>query len=527
MTIQFQQVYDFISTSPMFSQLDDGERRRLVKEFDALSLSKGQTLFHQNEEADAFFLVLEGKLVLTRKKNRRIVSEVVLQAGDTVGEEAFIHNDIYGSSASAASDVILLRIKKERLPGLIDQYPRLASTRNLLSGTNVLGRLINLDWLNRDERVILLNRKHPFFVLTRILIPSLVIVIGLVFLVLSLQGTITLPQAAVIAIAVIMVTALLWVFWVILDWANDYYILTTKRLVRVDRTAAVFDRREEVPLGNIMSVEVDTTPLGKMFAFADITSRTYNAPVIWHGISNPDLAAALIKLWVERAKNIHAELEIGDMQAALDRQLGVPESPGGDEPQGVIRSDVSGGPDSRPITFRKHWVILFRKTWFPFTLTITGSFALLGGFSKWLPGLHNNATTWLFGMSVMVCFIWYVYQFIDWSNDTYQLTSDQIMDIKRSPLGREDRKTAPLENILSINYRRRGLLGLLLNYGTVTVQVGTESLVFDYVRDPSGVQREIFRRIADRQAALSQANLDSERDRMSQWIAAYHRRVND
>ena len=84
-----------------------------------------------------------------------------------------------------------------------------------------------------------------------------------------------------------------------------------------------------------------------------------------------------------------------------------------------------------------------------------------------------------------------------------------------------------LENILSINYRRRGLLGVLLNYGTVNIQVGTESLIFDYVRDPSSVQREIFRRMAERQAALRQANIDSERDRMSQWITAYHRRIND
>jgi hypothetical protein len=90
-----------------------------------------------------------------------------------------------------------------------------------------------------------------------------------------------------------------------------------------------------------------------------------------------------------------------------------------------------------------------------------------------------------------------------------------------------DRKTAPLENILSINYRRRGLIGLLLNYGAVTIQVGAESLIFDFVRDPSGVQREIFRRIADRQTALRQANLEAERERMSQWIAAYHRRVKE
>ncbi len=110
---------------------------------------------------------------------------------------------------------------------------------------------------------------------------------------------------------------------------------------------------------------------------------------------------------------------------------------------------------------------------------------------------------WLLGVMTVGFFIWYLYQFMDWNNDIYQVTSEQVMDVKRTPLGREDRKTAMLENILSINYRRRGLIGVLLNYGTVNIQVGTESLIFDYVRDPSSVQREIFRRMAERQAALA------------------------
>jgi uncharacterized membrane protein YdbT with pleckstrin-like domain len=326
--------------------------------------------------------------------------------------------------------------------------------------------------------------------------------------------------------AVAVASALIWIFWISLDWSNDYYILTSKRLVRVDRSLAVFDRRDEIPLGNIMSVDIDTNPLGKMFGFADITSRTYNVPVIWHGISNPDMVAALIQSCAERAKSTVVELEMSAMQAALDRQLGETGEQADMQPFGE-QTTPAHGMRAHIVTFRKHWVILLRKTWFPFTFGAAGIFLLLGGYSKWLPAPLNETTIWLIGIAVLLFFTWYLYLFLDWRNDIYQITPDQIVDVKRTPLGREDRKTAPLENILSINYRKRGLLGLLLNYGTVNIQVGTESLIFDYVRDPSGVQREIFRCIADRQTALRQANLDAERDRMSQWIAAYHRRVNE
>ncbi len=165
---------------------------------------------------------------------------------------------------------------------------------------------------------------------------------------------------------------LLWIFWVGLDWANDYYILTTHRLVRTDRTAGLFDRRDEVPLGNIMAVEMSTTALGTMFGFANITSRTYNVPVVWHGIANPALAVSLIESYVERGKVSHAGLEMDAMQAALDRQIDGIDREASNSP--IIATD--GTP---PRTFRKHWIILLRKTWCPFTLGTAALFIFMSG----------------------------------------------------------------------------------------------------------------------------------------------------
>ncbi|MBN2258489.1 MAG: cyclic nucleotide-binding domain-containing protein [Anaerolineaceae bacterium] len=521
MAIAFQQVFDFISDSPFFSQLDEDERKRLVKDFDLISVKTGQVLFTQQESACAFYLLLEGNITLTRQKNRRIVSEVDLQKGDPVGEESLLRGDYYRTTAMAGGESVLLRIRGDRLRDLIDQYPRLADSRSVLAGTQKLIRLTNLDWLGRDERVVMLNRKHTFFLFIRMLIPALLVFIGLILLLLNLQeGTFTFSRTVVVGLSVGIAAALLWIFWVVLDWANDYFILTSRRMVRVDRTAGVFDQREEIPLTNIMAVEMGTTVLGKMFDFGDITSRTYNTPVVWHGIPSPDLAARLIELMVKRTKTSNDELEMSAMQSALDRQLN------GVDLQ-TSEADRSNGNGAETVTFRKHWIILLHKTWLPFTFGAACIYILLGGLSSRLSAPLSDPLKWVTGMSVMVFVIWYLYQLIDWGNDIYQITSDQVLDVKRTPLGREDRKSAMLESILSINYRRRGLLGVLLNYGVVNIQVGAESLIFDYVRDPSGVQREIYRHIAERQAALRQVNIESERDRMAQWIAAYHRRINE
>ena len=207
MSVSFQQAFDFLSASPFFSRLDEGERRRLVREFDLISLTSGQVLYHQREPAGAVYFVLEGRLILKHMKNRREVSEVLLQSGDPVGEEAFTRGETYQGSVTADSDAILLRIRGDRLAGLIDQYPRLAGSRNLLSNTAQLGRMVNLDWLNRDERVVLLTRRHPFFFIARAFSPALIALIGTILLILNLRGITDFPQPALIGIAILVADA--------------------------------------------------------------------------------------------------------------------------------------------------------------------------------------------------------------------------------------------------------------------------------------------------------------------------------
>jgi hypothetical protein len=87
------------------------------------------------------------------------------------------------------------------------------------------------------------------------------------------------------------------------------------------------------------------------------------------------------------------------------------------------------------------------------------------------------------------------------------------------------RKVAPLDNILGTEVDRKGLLGLLLNYGDVIANVGTTQFVFQGIYNPSGVQLDIVRS----QEALFQRKKLAEKDRrrgeMVEWIDAYHREI--
>ena len=119
--------------------------------------------------------------------------------------------------------------------------------------------------------------------------------------------------------------------------------------------------------------------------------------------------------------------------------------------------------------------------------------------------------------------IWLIYQVIDWSNDKFEVTNEQIIDIDRKPLGTESRNAAQLESILGTNYERRGLLGNIFNFGTVHITVGGSKLAFEDVIDPATVQSDIDRRRMARKAKQDEAKVAGERERMADWLATYHR----
>jgi hypothetical protein len=119
--------------------------------------------------------------------------------------------------------------------------------------------------------------------------------------------------------------------------------------------------------------------------------------------------------------------------------------------------------------------------------------------------------------------LWWIYQYIDWSNDIFQVTPDQIMDIDKTPLGQVTSDIATLDNILSIESRRNGILELLFNYGTVFITIGGgKEMHFENVYNPSAVQEDIERRRLEKLARKEQENIKAERERVADWFAAYY-----
>jgi hypothetical protein len=184
------------------------------------------------------------------------------------------------------------------------------------------------------------------------------------------------------------------------------------------------------------------------------------------------------------------------------------------------------------ITYRKYWPTLFGKIWLPTVLIIV---VLLGmGFiiSVFTAGqiTAQLAETILLLFMAFILFVlipWWIYRYVDWRNDIYQVTDKHIIDIERKPLGTEVKKAAPVENILSLEHERVGLFGYLLNYGLVTINVGETQFVFRNVHEPARIQQDIFNRIYALRREKEQIDASKQRKRFVDVLEVYHQNTED
>jgi hypothetical protein len=184
------------------------------------------------------------------------------------------------------------------------------------------------------------------------------------------------------------------------------------------------------------------------------------------------------------------------------------------------------------ITYRKHLYVLFTMTWFPAACclaSVVGTglvyyWSVIGQVDLLKPGLIL-----LIGICMAVtAFLWWLYKFVDWTNDIYRVTSEKIIDSERKPLGDEITKSAPLENIIGLDYERLGFLGVVLNFGNVIINIGTDNkFIFYGIHNPARAQRDIFNYMYERQRKKRQTDTLQEQERVSNYIAAYHRQAED
>jgi hypothetical protein len=542
----------FLKKIHLFHGLEEDEYAAIAEELDEVAVPKGAVVFKQDIKADSFYLIYAGSVRVVRRKNKKEIQLARLVREDYFGEMALVEKRRRSATVTALADTVLLVLSRQDFEKLYKQKPDLKLNLEVAIRSRQLARSLLFKWLRPDEVVYFLARKHPVILYQSLGLPiaAFVVPLGLFY------GYFAIAPLFVVGLAawVSLLAVIGWIAWTAVDWGNDYYIVTNQRVVWLEKVVGIYDSRQESPLSTVLSVGIEANPLGRVLDYGNVIVRTFVGKIPFSHVNHPHQAGRMIEEYWQRTREAAVGLEKEAMKDAIRKRLGipiptrpktdnVPEPPPPPKDSKLLRLLGANTLKLRyesgdTVTYRKHWVMLLMQAWMP----VLGMLAVIGLFFQRLyqlvrmpdkafisfnGGFHVDGWAGALLILLFVLFLWFVYEVLDWSNDQFQVTPEQIIDLDKKPFGTETRNAAQLENILGTEYRRIGLLGNIFNYGTVFITVGGTKLAFEDVLDPAAVQSDINRRRAARADKKKQAEVTAERERMAEWLATYHKSAQE
>lgn len=492
----------------------------LADRAEVVFFKRADVIYHEGAAAKYLYVVFEGQVEVIKEIGHSIQRKNVLRAGDLFGEDVLSEKNNRRTAARAMEDTLLIRIALPVLTRFIQQNSDLRKYFQFLSDTyaNLLTRQQNFDLEN--ETVYFVGQPHKIFLITRACFFFFVAILAASTMQYLASANILSSNFTFWALLTIFATYFIWLAWSIIEWLNHVFVFTNRRVINFDRKLFLYESREETPLDAVVSFTSQANILGRQYGFGDLAIKTFTGILELRNLPQIASAQKLLEHLTERAHEDHYLEEKQDFENLLRNRRGLnvgqPVEENSDER--TIGRDRFGG---KTIVYHTHWLFLLRKTILPF-LMVSGSILTTILLSTNFPTAMQNAIArGLVSILIAAVAGWWIYQFIDWRNDQYIITPEQIIDVYRHPLGMEDKRTAPLESIQSIRYQRQGLIGIIFDIGTVYIKVGNEDFTFNNIPHPLKVQQTLFCYLEQANLIEKQANLLEQRRQMAEWMDTY------
>jgi CRP-like cAMP-binding protein/uncharacterized membrane protein YdbT with pleckstrin-like domain len=552
MDISPHEIIKLLRREYLFQNLSDEQLVWIASQFTPEEYERDQEVYIQETSPDAFYMVFTGRVrkIHVRGGQTRLLN--VLGRGEFFGEYSLLYDQPHWVTVRTVEKSILLRMPRSNFEQMLQAYPDLREILIATAQSRKLARSIRFEWVGADETVQFICRKHDIFLYAGLILPVMLGLIAIPLLAFGLAPFSRFASWSILASLFLIAVAIIWALWNILDWANDYYLVTNRRVVWVEKLIGLYESRREAPLDTILAVNVTSSQIGRWFGYGSVSVRTFTGGIVMERASAPYRFAAFVEGFKRRSMELSKEEEAKAMEIALEQALTrqaveeqppLPEVPAQPPPppqaaqperqritfQEIMRNILKVRyQQGSVITYRKHWFILARKAWIPLLgliVVFAASLLLISTINPFVPNPMLPYLMTATGAGFLIFLVWGVYEYVDWINDIYRLTPDQVMDIERKPLGQEVKKTAPLESILSIEHERDSLLGVILNFGTVVINVGQTQFIFIGVYNPAQVHADI----ADYREAMlrrkRQSEAARERERMINWLVTFHNQM--
>lgn len=532
-----------LESIPLFADLAPDDLARLAQIAIRRTYSKDELLCREDEFGETLYIIDHGEAVLRQTDSRGLERPIaVLKAGEYFGDEALLLGTVYGSSLQAITPLEAICIHKTEFDQLRQERPQIEKQLRMAPLIREQLRTRALPGQEEGE-VWLLRRKRHWVALVQSLILPFVIALLSSIVALSLHlldFEISLP----LAILFIAIIPLVMVVWFVLDWWNDFYLVTTQRVLHREKVILLYETWDEAPLERIQQTNILRSALGNIFGFGTLEILTASAQgkMVWTYLRDPEGMRKVIQQQVKSLQYKSQQTAREEIRQRLLQQAGKPAEQQEAPPAAPAPEEMGKKPGllarlrpSRPllrlryeqageIVWRKHWLFLLKRIYLALPAFLLLSAAIIFvSVSDWvgayrLPIFLASLVLWI------VSFFWLWWEWEDWRNDIYILTDSKIIDVEKKPLFfAMERREATLDKIQNVALRMPGLLPNILNYGDVLIETAgpTGAFTFNGVSHPAEVRHEIFRRIEEYKAAQQRRDREQRKAELSTWFQVY------
>ncbi len=269
-SVEELQRFDLFQTLPVIAL------QTLAERTDRVHFPAGVPIFKQGEAGDYFYVIWFGRIAVYRNLEtggRELLN--VLGTGEFFGEEALLSQENRrNATVEAQSPVDVLRFDRSTFLGLWRGYPEWKET---VSNTIRLRSQFGSSFPERepDEVGLVLVHRHPYALIEAIL-PIVAAAFTAILLFVFLAMSIRLSASSSILIWLILATLIgIASLWIYVDWRNDLLIVTSKRVVHIERVFMYSESRVASPIEQVRTVTTRTpTPLARLLGYQDLVIQT-------------------------------------------------------------------------------------------------------------------------------------------------------------------------------------------------------------------------------------------------------------
>ncbi len=557
---------NFLHELSIFENLERAEIEALAFRTVEYEYPDRAVVAYQRDAADRLYIVSSGQLEAHMLDERgQEVARFVYESGDSFDDRWLLHPNAHPATVRAIGNSRVMILRGESFRQFLEEYPDAISRlepiftaeddEELVAGMSPeawqaaggvqsvsrSARGFKSAGLLTDELVEFKARRSRWLLAIKIFFPTLLMIFVPLFLVSFVFPSLSVDSSSTLATIFALIPALLFFVFVLFqlaDWWNDYFLITDKRIIHYEFNLWRFHATvTESPISQVQSVtQRKPNLLTNLLDVGIVEIKTASASqfIVFEYISEPQEVEETINRLRRQVQALDAGIFQSSMRQVINEHFKIPE-----EYEMVPDEELLF--DSAPnadffnwlrqlfgyriekagiITYRKHLLVLLYQTIVPalgLLLLLTAGYFFT-----------NNYVRVLIAILFVTNFGWFLWQFLDWRNDTYQLTNRYVLDIDRMPIGfRESRVQAELGNIQNVSSDKPGLFAVLFNFGSVQIETaGAQSnLVFENVSNPNRIKSDIFQKLEAYRAKQKAAEAGRRQQEYGMLIDVYRQAV--